>query len=79
MARNFMFKTSSVLYSITNGISKIHQLEREYNGSLKFFKSIKVQSKFIHFVMNENDKNVPLIICDFHTKFSKGEISRSHI
>ena len=23
---------------------------------------------FIHFLMSENDKNVPLIVCDFHTK-----------
>ena len=23
---------------------------------------------FIHFLMNENDKTVPLIICEFHTK-----------
>ena len=37
--------------------------------------------------MSENDKNVPLIVCDFHTKwgkrdtlsFSKEEISRFHI
>ena len=41
---------------------------KESNGSLKSFKSIKFNHIFIHSVMSENDKNVHLIILDFHTK-----------
>ena len=46
---------------------------KEINGSLKSFKSIKVQSyinsySFIHSLTSEDDKNAPLIVCDFHTK-----------
>ena len=47
---------------------------QESNGSLKSFKNIKVQSYsviFIHSLANKNDKNVPLIVCDFHTKWGK--------
>ena len=51
---------------------------KESNGSLKFFKSIKVQSYInsysliiIHYLISENDKSVPLIVCDFHSKRGK--------
>ena len=71
MAQNFISKTLTILHSITKGISKIYQLEREYwlfeviqkHHSLVIYSFI-----FIHSVMSENDKNVPLIVCDFHTK-----------
>ena len=64
MAQNFSSKTSTILYSITKGISKIYS--KESIGSLMFFKSITHSSIiysfiFIHSVMNENDKNVPFI------------------
>ena len=79
MTQNFIPKTSTILYSITKGISKIYQLE-ESNGSLKSFRSIKVQSynhlySFIHSLICENDKNVPLIVCEFQTKCGK----RTHL
>ena len=70
MAQNFIFKISTILYSITKGISKI-QLEREQWISEKLQKhqsSIIYSFIFIHSVMSENDKNVPLIACDFHVK-----------
>ena len=72
MAKKFYVKTSTILYSITKGILKYIN-SKESNGSLKSFESIKVQSyihsySFIHSVMSENDKNVPLIACDFRMK-----------
>ena len=69
MAQNFIPKTLTVLYSITEEISKIYQLER-----VMALRSPSKASKFIysfiffHSLMSENDKNVPLIVCDFHTK-----------
>ena len=71
MARNFISKTSTVLYSLTKIISKIYQLEREYwlpEVLQKLHSSIIYSFIFIHSVMSENDKNVLLIVCDFHTK-----------
>ena len=71
MAQNFIPKTSTILYSITKGISKIHQLERELWLSEVFQQhqsSVMYSFIFIHSLMSENDKNVPLIVCDFHTK-----------
>ena len=71
MAQNSIPKTSTILYSMTKGISEIYQLES--NDSLKSFTGIKVQSyihsySFIHSLMSENDKNVLSIVCDFHRK-----------
>ena len=71
MAQSFISKTSTILHSITKEISKIYQLEREYWLSevlQKHHNLIIYSSIFIHSVMSENDKNVPLIVCDFHTK-----------
>ena len=71
MAQNFKPKTSTILYSMTEEISKIYQLEREYWLSevlQKHQSSIIYSFIFIHSLMSENDKNVPLIVCDFHTK-----------
>ena len=71
MAQDFIPKTSTILYSITKGISKIYQLEREQWLSevlQKHQSSIIYSFIFIHSLMSENDKNVPLIVCDFHTK-----------
>ena len=71
MAQNFIPKTSTILYSITKRISKIYQLERELwlSEVLKIHQSSVIRSFiFIHSLMSENDKNVPLIVCDFHTK-----------
>ena len=71
MTQNFISKTSTVLHSTTKGISKIYQLEREYWLSevlQKHHSSIIYSFILIHSVMSENDKNVPLIVCDFRTK-----------
>ena len=71
MAQNFISKTSTILHSITKGISKIYQLKREYwlSEVLQKHHSLIIYSFIIiHSVMSENDKNVPLIVCDFHTK-----------
>ena len=71
MAQNFIPKTLTILYSITKGISKIYQVEREEWLSKvvqKHQSSIIYSVIFIHSVISENDRNVPLIICDFHTK-----------
>ena len=64
--------------------------KREYwlSGVLqKHQRSIIYSFIFIHSLMSENDKNVPLIVCDFYTKsskrdtysFSEEEISRFHV
>ena len=71
MTQNFIAKTSTILHSMTKGISKIYQLEREYwlSEVLQKHHSLIIYSIiFIHSVMSENEKNVPLIVCDFHTK-----------
>ena len=92
MAQNFIPKTSTILCFIKKEFLK-YISSKESNGSLKSFKSIKVQSyifsySFIHSLMSKIDKNVPLIICDFHTKdtfkretlsFFEEEILRFHI
>ena len=67
MAQNSMSKTSTILLCITKGSSKIYQIE------IKLWLSEVLQKHqssimFIHSVISENDKNVPLIVCDFHMK-----------
>ena len=74
MAQNFIPKTSTILCSMTEEICKIYQLKREQrlSGVLqKHQRSIIYSFIFIHSLMSENDKNVPLIVCDFYTKSSK--------
>ena len=68
IAQTFIPKTSTILYSVTKEISKIYQLERELwlSEVLQIHQSSVIQ--FIHSLMSENDKNVPSIVCDFHTK-----------
>ena len=73
MALNFIPKTSTILYSITKRISEIYQLEREQwlSEVLQKHQSSMIYSFifiFIHSLVRENDKNVPLIVCRFHTK-----------
>ena len=73
IAQTFIPKTSTILYSVTKGISKIYQLERELwlSEVLQVHQSSVIHSFifiFIHSLMSENDKNVPSIVCDFHTK-----------
>ena len=70
MAQHFIPKISTIRYSITKGISKYIN-SKESNASLKSFKSIKVQSyiysySLIHSLMSENDREIPLIVCDIH-------------
>ena len=70
----FVPKTSTILHSITKGNFRIYQLERELwlSEVLQMHQStIKYSFIFIHFLMSENDRNVPLIVCDFQTKWSK--------
>ena len=69
----------------------MHQLERELWLSevlQKHKSSIIFSFIFIHSVMSENDKKVPLIIRDFHTKrgmwdtlsvFKRGDFKVSHL
>ena len=72
MAQNFYLKPQ--LFSILQQREFLTYINsKESNASLKSVKSIKVQTyiysySFIHSVMSENDKNVPLIVCDLHTK-----------
>ena len=71
IAPTFIPKTSTILYSVTKGISTIYQLERELwlSEVLQIHQSSVIHSFiFIHSLMSENDKNVPSIVCDFHTK-----------
>ena len=71
IAQTFIPKTSTILYSVTKGISKIYQLKRElwFSEVLQIHQSSVIHSfKFIHSMMIENDKNVPSIVCDFYTK-----------
>ena len=71
IAQTFIPKTSTILHSVTKEISKIYQLERELwlSEVLQIHQSSVIHSFiFIHSLMNENDKNVPSIVCDFHTK-----------
>ena len=77
IAQTFIPKTSTILYSVTKGISKIYQLERELwlSEVLQIHQSSVIHSFiFIHSIMSENDKNVPSIVCDFHTKWGKRDI-----
>ena len=71
IAQTFIPKTSTILYSVPKEIFKICQLERE----LWLFEVLQIHQSsvihsfiFIHSLMSENDKNVPSIVCDFHTK-----------
>ena len=71
IAQTFIPKTSTILCSVTKGISKIYQLERELwlSEVLQIHQSSVIHSFiFVHSLMSENDKNVPSIVCDFHTK-----------
>ena len=71
MAQNFIPETLTILYSVTKGISKIYQLEREQWLSevlQKHQSSIIYSFIFIHSLMSENDKTVCLIVCDLHMK-----------
>ena len=69
MAQNFIPKTQ--LFSILQQKEFLKYINwKESYGSLKSFKGIKVQS-YIHSLMSENDKSVPLIVCDRHTKCGK--------
>ena len=71
MAQNFIPKTLTILCSVTKGISKIYQLEREQWLSevlQKHQSSIIYSFIFIRSLMSENDKTVCLIICDLHMK-----------
>ena len=71
MVQNFVAKNSTILCSIRKEISKIYQFEREQWLSKvlqKHKSSIIFSFIFIHSLISENDKNVPLIVCDFHTK-----------
>ena len=91
MAQNFIPKTSTIVYSITKGIYKMYQLEREPRLSevLQKHQSLVIYSFiFIHSLMSENDKNVPLIVCGFHKKwgkrdtlsiFKRGDFKVSHL
>ena len=77
IAQTFIPKTSTILYSVTKEISKIYQLERELwlSEVLQIHQSSVIHSFiFIHSLMSENDKNVPSIVCDFHTKWGKRDI-----
>ena len=74
MAQNFIPKTSTILYSITKGISKTYKLEREwwvFEVLQKHQRSIIYSFIFVHSLASENDKNVALIVCDFHTEWGK--------
>ena len=71
IAQTFIPKTSTILYSIVKGISQIYQLKRELGFSevIQRHQSSVIHSFiFIHSLMSENDKNVPSIVCEFHTK-----------
>ena len=71
IAQTFIPKTPTILYSLTKEISKIYQLERELwlSEVLQTHQSSVIHSFiFIDSLMSENDKNVPLSVCDFHTK-----------
>ena len=74
IAQTFIPKTSTILYSVTKGISKIYQLKREFwlSEVLQIHQSSVIHSFIIiHSLMSENDKDVPSIVCDFHTKWGK--------
>ena len=79
-----------MLSSVTKGISKIYQLERELwlSEVLQIHQSSVIHSFiFTHSLMSENDKNVPSSFVTFtrnevrgtYLVFSKEEISRFHI
>ena len=74
MPQNFIPKTSTILYYVTKGISEIYQLERELwlSEVLQKHQSAIIYSFIvIHSLESENDKSVPLIVCDFHTKHTR--------
>ena len=69
MVQNFIYKTSTILYSITKEFSKIYQVEREQwlSEVLQKCQSSSVYSFiFIRSGISENDKNVPLCRYQFH-------------
>ena len=71
IAQTFIPKTSTILYFVTKEISKIYQLERGLwlSEVLQIHQSSVTHSFIsIHSLMSVDDKNVPSIVCDFHTK-----------
>ena len=72
MAQNFTPKTSTILYSVTDKKFVKYINSKESNGFSEVLQkhqsSIIYSFIFIHSQMSENDKNVPLIVCDFQTK-----------
>ena len=70
IAQTFIPKTSTILYSVTKGISKIYQFKRELwlSEILQIHQSSVIHSFIFIHSLSENDKNVPSIVCDFHTK-----------
>ena len=71
IAQTFIPKTSTILYPVTKGISKIYQLKRELwlSEVLQIHQSSVIHSFiFIHSLISVNDKNVPSMVFDFHTK-----------
>ena len=91
MAQTFIPKTSTILYFVTKGISKIYQLKRELwlSEVLQIHQSSVIHSLiFIHSLMSENYKKMYLQSFVTFTRnevrgtylvFSKEEISRFHI
>ena len=73
--QNFTCKTSVGLYSITKGISEIYLLEREHVISYGSLKSPISSQIFIHSMMHEIEKKVPLIVCGFQKSSFHGFIS----
>ena len=80
IAQTFIPKTSTIPYSVTKGIFKIYQLERE----LWLSEVLRIhQSSVIHSLMSENDKTFVTFtrneVRGTYLVFSKEEISRFHI
>ena len=79
MGQNFIPKAVTILDPKTEGIPKIYQLENS-NGSLNSFKALKFNHAFIHIHSFSDErkckKNVPLIVCNFHTKRIKRDTLR---
>ena len=70
MGQNFIPKALTILDPKTEGIPKIYQLEKE-QWLYEFLQSIKVQSCIHSYSFSDErkcKKNVPLIVCNFHTK-----------
>ena len=68
MAQNFIPETSTIIHSITKRISEIYRLKRELMALLSPFKVSKFNHIFLHSLVSESDKNVPLTFFHFHMK-----------